>query len=56
MFNPSTELNDARYYIRCMGEKIRSGDFNDKYLRKIKKKINKKLDDAIALAKDGKFY
>jgi hypothetical protein len=56
MVKPSNELTEARYYIRCMTEKIRSGDFDDKYLRKIKKKINKKLDDAIALAKDGKFY
>ncbi len=56
MYKPSTELIDARYYIRCMTEKIRSGDFDHKYLKKIKKKINKKLDTAIALAKDGKFY
>ncbi len=55
MFKPSTELTDVRFYIRCMTDKIRSGDFDDKYLRKMKKKINKKLDDAIALAKDGKF-
>lgn len=55
MYKPSMELINSRYYIRCMEETIRSGEYNSKYLKDMRKKIINEINKAISLAKENKF-